>query len=176
MPAERPPLVGEVVPTYLRIEGVAWSAQRIPTVTNLGFLDRSRYFFFQVALQLSSRGWVDPVPDPLLLRKSGNAGNRTQDLGICSHKLWPLDHRRGHTRTLTVDLSVLYILHVNGLVWVFVFHYCWNNIRSACKIILIKPFVEDSDIYRVYFRHQATYSQWKYNVLRMEDNEFYRKF
>jgi hypothetical protein len=42
MPTERPPLVGEVVPT-LRIEGVAWSAQRIPTVVNLDFLDRSRY-------------------------------------------------------------------------------------------------------------------------------------
>jgi hypothetical protein len=32
----------------------------------LGFLDRSRYDFFQVAPQLYSRGWVDPVPDPLL--------------------------------------------------------------------------------------------------------------
>jgi hypothetical protein len=44
----------------------------------LGFLDQSRYFFFQVAPQLYSRGWVDPVPDPLLLRKSGSAGNRTR--------------------------------------------------------------------------------------------------
>jgi hypothetical protein len=43
----------------------------------LGFLDRSRYFFFQVAPQLYSRGWVDPVPDPLLLRKCGSGGNRT---------------------------------------------------------------------------------------------------
>jgi hypothetical protein len=33
----------------------------------LGFLDRSRYFFFQVAIQLFSRGCVDPAPDPLLL-------------------------------------------------------------------------------------------------------------
>jgi hypothetical protein len=40
----------------LRVEGVAWSAQRIPTAVNLGFLDRSRYFFIQVAPQLSSRG------------------------------------------------------------------------------------------------------------------------
>jgi hypothetical protein len=30
----------------------------------LGFLDRSRYYFFQVAPQLYSRGWLDPVPDP----------------------------------------------------------------------------------------------------------------
>jgi hypothetical protein len=40
----------------LRIEGVAWSAQRMPTVVNLDFLNQSRYFFFQVASQLSSRG------------------------------------------------------------------------------------------------------------------------
>jgi hypothetical protein len=37
--------------------------------------------FYQVAPQLYSRGWVDPVPDPLLLRKSGSAGNRTQTSG-----------------------------------------------------------------------------------------------
>jgi hypothetical protein len=47
----------------------------------LGFLDRSLYFFFQVAPQLYSRGWVDPAPDPLLLRKCGSAGNRTRISG-----------------------------------------------------------------------------------------------
>jgi hypothetical protein len=56
IPTERLPLVGEVSANILRIESVAWSAQRITTVVNLGFLDRSRYFFLQVALQLSSRG------------------------------------------------------------------------------------------------------------------------
>jgi hypothetical protein len=40
-------------------------------VVNLGFLDRGRYFFLQVAPRLSSRGFADPVPDLLLLRKSG---------------------------------------------------------------------------------------------------------
>jgi hypothetical protein len=30
---------------------------------------------------LYSRGWVDPVLDLLLLRKSGSAGNRTQTSG-----------------------------------------------------------------------------------------------
>jgi hypothetical protein len=47
----------------------------------LGFLERSRYFFFQVAPQLYSRGSVDLVPDPRLLRKSGSAGNRTRTSG-----------------------------------------------------------------------------------------------
>jgi hypothetical protein len=36
----------------LRIEGVTWSAQRIPAAVNLSFQDRSRNFF----IQLSSRG------------------------------------------------------------------------------------------------------------------------
>jgi hypothetical protein len=85
------------------MEGVAWSAQRIFTVVNLGFLDRSRYFSFQVAPRLSSRGWVDPVPDSLLLRKSGSAGNRTRDLWIYSQKLWPLDHRGGQKYPLRIQ-------------------------------------------------------------------------
>jgi hypothetical protein len=60
--------------------------QRSGTLTaiNLNFLDRSRYFFFQVALHLSSWVWVDSVPNPLLLRKSGSAGNRTRNLWVCS--------------------------------------------------------------------------------------------
>jgi hypothetical protein len=41
IPTERGPLVGEVSDNFLfRIEGVAWSAQRIPTAVNLGFLNR----------------------------------------------------------------------------------------------------------------------------------------
>jgi hypothetical protein len=59
----------------------------------LGFLDWGNYYFFQVAPQLYSRGLVDPVPDPLLLRKSGSAWNRTWDLWICSQE--PTDHRGG---------------------------------------------------------------------------------
>jgi hypothetical protein len=46
-----------------------------------GFLDRSSYFFFQVVPQLYSRGWVESVPDPPLLGKSGSAGNRTRTSG-----------------------------------------------------------------------------------------------
>jgi hypothetical protein len=47
----------------------------------LGFIDRSHYFFFQVASQLYSLSLADSVPDPLLLRKSGSAGNRTRTYG-----------------------------------------------------------------------------------------------
>jgi hypothetical protein len=53
----------------------------------LGFLDRNRYFFFHVAPQLYSRGLVDPVSDPLLLRKSGSAWNRTRTSGFVARNL-----------------------------------------------------------------------------------------
>jgi hypothetical protein len=36
--------------------------------------------FYQVAPQLYSRGWVDPIPDPLFF-SSGSAGNRTRASG-----------------------------------------------------------------------------------------------
>jgi hypothetical protein len=65
IPTERPPLVRATD----------------PTAVNLDSLDPSRYFFTQVAPQLSSRGWADPVTHPLLIRKSGSAGNRTQTSG-----------------------------------------------------------------------------------------------
>jgi hypothetical protein len=52
-----------------------------PYGRNLGFLDRSRCYFFQVAPHLYPRGRMDPVPDPLLLIKCGSAGNRTRTSG-----------------------------------------------------------------------------------------------
>jgi hypothetical protein len=60
-----------------------------PYCFNLDFLDQSRYFFFQVAPQLYSRGWMDPVLDPLLLRKSGSAGNRTRTSGALTTRPHP---------------------------------------------------------------------------------------
>jgi hypothetical protein len=36
---------------------------------------------------------MDPVPDPLLLKKSCSAAIQTRDFWICSQELWPLDHR-----------------------------------------------------------------------------------
>jgi hypothetical protein len=60
---------------------------KYPHGRNLDFLDRSRYYFFKAAPQLYSRGRVDPVPDPLLLRKCGSSVNRTRDLWICGQEL-----------------------------------------------------------------------------------------
>jgi hypothetical protein len=95
IPTERPQLVGEVSANLCGYR-----------VLRGQLLDRSRYFFIQVAPQLSSRGWVDPVPDTLLLRKSGRARNRTQDVWICSQKLWPLDQRGGPSMYIVYCLLI----------------------------------------------------------------------
>jgi hypothetical protein len=50
---------------------------------------------------------VDPVPDPLLLRKSGSAGTRTRDLWVCSQELGPLDHRDGLRRTQKLSMVLV---------------------------------------------------------------------
>jgi hypothetical protein len=76
IPTERPSLVGEVSANFFRIECHVVSVTD-PYGRILGFLDRSSYSFFQVAPQLYPQGWVDPVPDPLLLRKFGISGNRS---------------------------------------------------------------------------------------------------
>jgi hypothetical protein len=55
-----------VVCQLLRTEGATRSAQPVPTSV-IPFIDWSHYFLFQVAPQLQSRGWVHPIPDPLLL-------------------------------------------------------------------------------------------------------------
>jgi hypothetical protein len=80
LPTERLPLVGEVsanlfgyrVPRGQR-DGSLRSYSRLPRPEQL--------LFFQVAPQLYPRGWVDSVPDPLLLIKCGSAGNRTRTSG-----------------------------------------------------------------------------------------------
>jgi hypothetical protein len=42
-----------LVPIFAARGGVAWSVQRVPTALNRGSLDRSRYFFIQIAPHLS---------------------------------------------------------------------------------------------------------------------------
>jgi hypothetical protein len=103
-------LSAKLVPTFSD-KGCLVASVTDPLSRILGFLDRSHYYFLQVAPQLYSRGWVDPVPDPLLLRKSRSAGNRTRDLWICSQGLLLPDHIGSpgihyvHLRTATNKLT-----------------------------------------------------------------------
>jgi hypothetical protein len=63
-----------LVPTFASRECCVVSA------VDLGFPDWSCYVFIQVAHQISTQGWVVPIPGPLLLRKSCSTRNPTQDL------------------------------------------------------------------------------------------------
>jgi hypothetical protein len=96
IPTERPLLVGEVSANF------CW--QRVPRGQSNGSQQSySRLSRLELLPFLSSSSSIlltrlnGPVPDPLLLRKSGSAGNRTQDLWICKQELWPLDHRGGQS-------------------------------------------------------------------------------
>jgi hypothetical protein len=79
IPTERPPLVSEVIANFC--------GYRVPRDQRDGFLrPYSRFsrqeplLFYQIAPQLYSRGWVDPVADSLLFF-SGSVGNRTRASG-----------------------------------------------------------------------------------------------
>jgi hypothetical protein len=74
IPTEWPLLVGEVSANFSEDRGCHVVSVTDPYGRILGFLDRSRYFFFQVAPQLYSRGWVNLGPNPLLHTKSGSGG------------------------------------------------------------------------------------------------------
>jgi hypothetical protein len=55
---------------------------------------------------------VDPIANPLLLRKSDSVGNGIRDLWISSQELWPLDHRGGRENT-----QIDKILQNSGILW-----------------------------------------------------------
>jgi hypothetical protein len=97
---------------------VSWSARRIPHGRWSEFSRPEPLLFFQVAPHLCLRGWVNPVPDPLLHRKFGSAGNRTQDLWISSQKLWPLDYRGGLWEPSIIDKISFATI---SLLWIFVY-------------------------------------------------------
>jgi hypothetical protein len=81
IPTERPPLVSEVSASFFADRGCQEVSVTNPYGSILGFLDGSRYYFFQVAPQLYSRGWVDPVPELLFFSCSARESNpRPQDL------------------------------------------------------------------------------------------------
>jgi hypothetical protein len=56
------------------------------------FLDRSRYFFFQVSSSIIHMRLMGPRSRPT----TGSTGKRARTSWICSQELWPLDHRGGH--------------------------------------------------------------------------------
>jgi hypothetical protein len=114
VPTERWPLVGEV-----RANFCGW---RVPRGQRNGSLrPYSRFsrpqplLFYQVAPQLYSRGWVDPVPDSLLLRISGSAGSRTRISGSVARN-------SDHQPTEAVSLSIYDYLYT--CIYIYIYSCC----------------------------------------------------
>jgi hypothetical protein len=110
IPTERPPIVGEVSANFLQIEGVVWSAQRIPRPYSrisrpepLLFLPSSSSV---VLMRLSV-----PRSRPITSQKIYSAGNRIRDLQICSQELWPLGHRGGPKHITQFNFNFKIILN-----------------------------------------------------------------
>jgi hypothetical protein len=72
--------------------------------SNLDFLGWSHYYFFQAAPQLYSRGWVDPVPDPIL---------NLVVLGIEPRTSGSIARNSDHKTTVAVLLNDIFTKHLN---------------------------------------------------------------
>ena len=114
---------------------------------------------------------MDPVPDPLLLRKSDSAGNRTRDLCICSQKLLTTRPQRRsiryyHTNFIclgfvcpcnrAVSFCRLPILkQCNGFKWNlvlrnvlgYIFHQICGRSVEWLGITLMDDFCSDQELY-----------------------------
>ena len=81
----------------MAIPRALWLAKRLSLNLNFSFLNRIRYFSYQVATQMSSRGWVDPVPDPIRPEKflRYNRESNPGPLGWQSDVLTTIPNRQG---------------------------------------------------------------------------------
>jgi hypothetical protein len=109
IPTERPPLVG-VVSANLADRGCRVVRATNPHGRYFRFSRREPLLSFQVAPQLFSWGWVDPVSDR----------NRTRDLIICIQELWPLDHGGGLILVTRLVKLFLQFAVTRGLLIVFI--------------------------------------------------------
>jgi hypothetical protein len=93
---------------------------------------------------------VDPVPDPLLLRKSGSAGNLTRDLWVSNQELWQPDHRGGPPCVVTV-LNI----YIDNMVALVVWYYNTANMlcdrfkwkQSLCSCLAVEQIFIPSPSY-----------------------------
>jgi hypothetical protein len=80
IPTERPPLVGNVIANFLRIEGATWSAWRIPTAVFSVFYTGAATFLSSSSSVVLTR-LSGPRSRPTTFFLSGSDGNRTRASG-----------------------------------------------------------------------------------------------
>jgi hypothetical protein len=124
IPTERPPLSCEVSVLTFADRGCRVVSTTDPHSRIFGFIDPEPLLFHSSSCSLILTRLSGPRPDPLLLTKSDNAGNRTRVLWICSQEFWPLDHRGGR-RTQIIYYKCGY--------WQLYLRLCTNSAARLCK-------------------------------------------
>jgi hypothetical protein len=145
------------------------------------------YFSFQVAPQLYSRGWVDPVPEPLLLRKSGSARNWTRTSGTVVKNL---DHQ-GWSKWEKTFLNSNYFYYLGNVN--FTWYHCSKYLNStsfqkdllakflhsisACKLWHdtknINEFTLNSEIHEINTRQQGKFHLPLANLRKYQKGIYY---
>ena len=92
----------------MAVQGALWLAKRFSLNLNFSFLNRIRYFSYEVSTQLFSRGWVDPVPDPILPEKFLGYSRESNPgpLGWQSDVLTTIPNRRSQVILFTFNICV----------------------------------------------------------------------
>jgi hypothetical protein len=78
---------------------------------------------------------VDPVPDPLLLRKFGSFGNQSRDLWICSQELWPTQRRSVGYYNILRENTFLISCEIISICICIKFYISYNIVSLLCYIL-----------------------------------------
>ena len=92
--------------SQLVVQGALWLGKCYPST--LIHLTGFRCFSYKIATQLSSRGWVGPVPDPILPEKYLGFSRElnTEPLGWQSDVLTTMRNREHCERTVRIDSAI----------------------------------------------------------------------
>ena len=101
----------------MAVQGNLWLAKHYPSTLISVFLTGFRYFSYQIATQLSSRGWVDPVPDPILPEKFLGYSRESNPgpLGWQSDMLTTIPNRRSLNHSTCANIFKRYFLRYSIL-------------------------------------------------------------
>ena len=80
----------------MTVQGALWLVKRLSLDLNFSFLNRISLLLISSSYQLSSRGWVEPIPDPILPEKIlwYSRGSNPGPLGWQSDVLTTIPNRR----------------------------------------------------------------------------------
>jgi hypothetical protein len=138
----------------------------------LRFLDRSCYFFLHVAPHLYSRGWMDPVLDPLL-RKFRSEGNRTRTPASVARNS---DHRSVILLNLMLILfneAVFQILR--SFILLLKLITCKINIVAFCTWLIIH-YCNRKTMFYASLKYKLWVKLWGWIQMSLMETEFSFKF